>query len=74
MAHHGLLWKHHGQCNVAGDPGDAVASSLMVADAPTTYMAGESYELVYERRDANGYMGLSHHPFTPHGVIRRSFR
>ena len=39
-------------------PGDAVASSLMVADAPTTYMAGESYELVYERRDANGYIGF----------------
>ncbi|MFZ8905931.1 MAG: hypothetical protein ACO2Y2_01085 [Poseidonia sp.] len=39
-------------------PGDAVASTLMVADAPETYMAGESYELVYERRDANGYIGF----------------
>ena len=39
-------------------PGDAVASSLMVVDAPEAFMAGESYELVFERRDANGYIGL----------------
>ena len=39
-------------------PGDAVASTLMVMDAPDAYMAGESYELVFERRDANGYIGL----------------
>ena len=39
-------------------PGDAVASTLVVADAPDTYMAGESYELVYERRDVNGYIGF----------------
>lgn len=39
-------------------PGDAVASTLKVADAPEAYMAGESYELVYERRDVNGYIGF----------------
>ena len=39
-------------------PGDAVASELMVVDAPETFMAGESYELVFERRDANGYIGF----------------
>ena len=31
-------------------PGDAVASELMVVDAPEMFMAGESYELVFERR------------------------
>ena len=39
-------------------PGDAVASELMVVDAPEMFMAGESYELVFERRDANGYIGF----------------
>ena len=39
-------------------PGDAVASTLMVANAPSEYMAGESYELMFERRDANGYIGM----------------
>lgn len=39
-------------------PGDAVASTLMVVDAPSDYMAGESYELMFERRDANGYIGM----------------
>ncbi|MGB0814361.1 MAG: hypothetical protein ACPGSA_02250 [Poseidonia sp.] len=39
-------------------PGDAVASTLMVANEPETYMAGESYELVFERRDVNGYIGF----------------
>ena len=39
-------------------PGDAVASELMVVDSPDVFLAGESYELVFERRDANGYIGL----------------
>ncbi len=39
-------------------PGDAVASELMIVDAPEVFMAGESYELVFERRDANGYIGF----------------
>ena len=39
-------------------PGDAVASTLMVVDSPSEYMAGESYELVFERRDVNGYVGM----------------
>ena len=39
-------------------PGDAVASTLVIADAPTEFMAGESYELVFERRDVNGYIGF----------------
>ena len=39
-------------------PGDAVASTLMVVNAPSEYMAGESYELMFERRDANGYIGM----------------
>ena len=39
-------------------PGDAVASTLMVVDNPSVYMAGESYELVFERRDVNGYIGM----------------
>jgi hypothetical protein len=39
-------------------PGDAVASTLMFADEPETFLAGESYELVFERRDANGYIGF----------------
>lgn len=39
-------------------PGDAVASTLMVVDAPSDYMAGESYELMFERRDSNGYIGM----------------
>ena len=39
-------------------PGDAVASELMFAQSVDAYMAGESYELVFERRDANGYIGF----------------
>ncbi|DAC55676.1 MAG TPA: hypothetical protein D7I11_02650 [Candidatus Poseidoniales archaeon] len=39
-------------------PGDAVASTLMIVDAPEIFMAGESYELVFERRDSNGYIGF----------------
>ena len=39
-------------------PGDAVASELMVVDAPEMFMAGESAQLVFERRDANGYIGF----------------
>ena len=39
-------------------PGDAVASTLTVVNAPSEYMAGESYELMFERRDANGYIGM----------------
>ena len=39
-------------------PGDAVASELLVVDAPEVFMAGESYQLVFERRDANGYIGF----------------
>ena len=35
-----------------------LASELMVVDAPEMFMAGESYELVFERRDANGYIGF----------------
>ncbi|MGB1865046.1 MAG: hypothetical protein ACPHQC_02225 [Poseidonia sp.] len=39
-------------------PGDAVASELVFLDQPLEYMAGESYELVYERRDESGYIGF----------------
>ena len=39
-------------------PGDAVASELVFLDEPLEYMAGESYELAYERRDENGYIGF----------------
>jgi hypothetical protein len=39
-------------------PGDAVASELVVVDSPEVFLAGESYELVFERRDANGYIGF----------------
>ena len=39
-------------------PGDAVASELMFAETVDSYLAGESYELVFERRDANGYIGF----------------
>jgi hypothetical protein len=39
-------------------PGDAVASELMFAETSDAYRAGESYELVFERRDANGYIGF----------------
>ena len=56
-------------------PGDAVASTLKVANEPETYMAGESYELVFERRDVNGYIGFvspSIHALL--GFIGRAFR
>ena len=39
-------------------PGDAVASELVFLDQPLVYMAGESYELAYERRDESGYIGF----------------
>ena len=39
-------------------PGEAVASELMVVDSPEVFLAGESYELVFERRDTNGYIGF----------------
>ena len=39
-------------------PGDAVASELTFANAPDTFLAGESYEVLFERRDANGYIGM----------------
>lgn len=39
-------------------PGDAVASELMFANAPETFLAGESYEVLFERRDSNGYIGM----------------
>ena len=39
-------------------PGDAVASTLSVVNSPSEYLAGESYELMFERRDANGYIGM----------------
>ncbi len=39
-------------------PGDAVASTLMVVDSPEEFLAGESYELMFERRDVNGYIGM----------------
>ncbi len=39
-------------------PGDAVASTLMVVDSPAEFLAGESYELMFERRDVNGYIGM----------------
>jgi len=39
-------------------PGDAVASSLVLVGEDDAYMAGESYELVFERRDINGFIGF----------------
>ena len=39
-------------------PGEAVASSLVLVGEHETYMAGESYELAFERRDINGYIGF----------------
>ena len=39
-------------------PGDAVASTLKIVGEPEAYLAGESYEVVFERRDANGYIGF----------------
>lgn len=39
-------------------PGEAVASSLMLVGEDEAYMAGESYELAFERRDINGYIGF----------------
>lgn len=39
-------------------PGDAVASTLTVVDSPAEFLAGESYELMFERRDVNGYIGM----------------
>ena len=39
-------------------PGDAVASELVFLDEPLEFMAGESYELAYERRDESGYIGF----------------
>jgi hypothetical protein len=47
-----------GSTTLAVVPGDAVASELMFADQPEAFLAGESYELVFERRDANGYIGF----------------
>ena len=47
-----------GSAEVQVIPGDAVASALMFAEVSDTYLAGESYELVFERRDANGYIGF----------------
>lgn len=47
-----------GSGKVAVIPGDSVASELMVVDQPEQFLAGESYELVFERRDANGYIGF----------------
>ena len=47
-----------GSGSVAVIPGDAVASELMFAEEPEAFLAGESYELVFERRDANGYIGF----------------
>ena len=38
-------------------PGDPVASTLMLVDNGEPIAAGESYELVFERRDINGYIG-----------------
>ena len=39
-------------------PGDAVASTLMFIDEPAVFEAGEAYELVFERRDTNGFIGF----------------
>jgi hypothetical protein len=39
-------------------PGDAVASELQFANNPETFLAGESYEVLFERRDVNGYIGF----------------
>ena len=39
-------------------PGDAVASELKFVDDPELFVAGERYELVFDRRDANGYIGF----------------
>lgn len=47
-----------GSGTVAVIPGDAVASELMFAEEPEAFLAGESYELVFERRDSNGYIGF----------------
>ena len=50
--------------NVSGNgiidviPGDAVASELSFVDDPDTFVAGERYELVFDRRDADGYIGF----------------
>lgn len=47
-----------GSTTLAVIPGDAVASELMFAEEPEAFLAGESYELVFERRDSNGYIGF----------------
>ena len=38
-------------------PGEAVASALMLVNDEQSVVAGEAYELVFERRDINGYIG-----------------
>ena len=39
-------------------PGDAVASELKFVDDPELFVAGERYEVVFDRRDENGYIGF----------------
>lgn len=39
-------------------PGDAVASSLVLVDELASVVAGDAYELAFERRDINGYIGF----------------
>lgn len=39
-------------------PGDAVASELKFVDDPEVFVAGERYEVVFDRRDENGYIGF----------------
>ncbi|MBT5285535.1 MAG: hypothetical protein HOL29_06180 [Euryarchaeota archaeon] len=39
-------------------PGDAVASELKFVNDPETFVAGERYEVVFDRRDENGYIGF----------------
>ena len=47
-----------GSTTVQVIPGDAVASTLRFAEEVESFKAGESYELVFERRDMNGFIGL----------------
>ena len=47
-----------GSTTLAVIPGDAVASELQFAGQPQSFLAGESYEVLFERRDANGYIGF----------------
>ena len=35
-----------------------MASTLMFIDEPAVFEAGEAYELVFERRDTNGFIGF----------------